>query len=61
MMRQVFDKDRAQEEAEKILAQPDDGQTPLGFHIADSPTKKYNPMKEDCEESKDTEGASIPE
>lgn len=54
MMRQVMDPNRAAEEAERIMAQPDDGQTPLGFHPTDSPTKKYNPMKDDLAESKES-------
>ena len=54
MIRRVFDETRAAEEAERIMAQPDDGQTPLGFHnTLESPTKKYNPVMDFCTEEKE--------
>ena len=53
LISQVLDKERADQEAERILAQPDDGQTPLGIHVPiDSPAKKINPMFNDCVDSK---------
>lgn len=40
----MINQEQADEQAERIFNQPDDGQTPLGIIEIDSPAKKINPM-----------------